>query len=530
MHVTRTLAPPCPDHALACASLPAGHATRILAAEARAIRGGAAAWLDLAFELFSAFHFERAHAALNEALRRDGQLLAAHWLRFQFPLAPAPASDQQARQFAESWMAGMAAFEALDFRHEHLRRQVWGCVGSCTSFYRHYLGDDATAGLQRHGRLVHRMMAALDPGDPIRPIRRGRRRVLVCSAHLYRHTVARLFLPLFEALDPRQFDLHFIHLGSVDDDMTARARAAGTFHEGPREAFAWRSLVRELSPDVIVYLEIGMNPIAQGLAALRLAPVQCMLWGHPVTTGLPSIDHVLSPDAFEPENAREHYSEQLVRLPGFGHGLDDTPSGNEARPERQADVVDLLCAQSVYKLLPLHDVVFARILAKVPAARLHLVPHQAANVHDWLRERMRPCMEAHGVDVDERVVMHGYGSLEDFVALADVCAVNLDTIGWSGCMTAIDLLARGIPTVTIEGRSMRGRQTACLLRDRGLHELVASDIDAYVDTAVALATNPARRRELEARLHRPPAGSGRRSAVARALADFLAGCQPRTPA
>ena len=48
---------------------------------------------------------------------------------------------------------------------------------------------------------------------------------------------------------------------------------------------------------------------------------------------------------------------------------------------------------------------------QVPAARLHLVPHQAANVHDWLRERMRPCMEAHGVDVDERVVMHGYGSL-----------------------------------------------------------------------------------------------------------------------
>lgn len=503
---------------------PPGHPTRVRAAELVALRdGNPTNWLNLAFEQFCAFRFGRGHAALGEALRRDGQLLAAHWLGFQFPLAPAPADAAQAEAFRQRWEAGLAAFEALDFRHPHLRRQVWGCVGSCTSFYRHYLDDDVSALQRRYGRLLHRMMAALDPGDPPRPPRSRRRRILVASAHLYHHTVARLFVPLFEALDRGHFDLHFAHLGDADDGMTARVRAAGTCH-GPRDAFAWRMLIRKLAPDVIVYLDIGMHPTAQGLAALRLAPVQCVMWGHPVTTGLPTIDYVLSPDAFEPADAQMHYSERLVRLPGFGHGL-DPPEGAAARPPDRRQATDLLCAQSVYKLMPEQDGIFARILARVPGARLHLVPHQDAHVRQWLHARMRPVLEAHGVD-PARVVLHGYRPLEEFLALADRCAVNLDAIGWSGGMSTIDLLRRGIPTVTIEGRTMRTRQTACLLRHAGAPELVAADPDAYVETAVALATRPALRDETAARLLRGSTRCGDRQAVVDALAAFLAGCEP----
>lgn len=512
------------------ATLPPGHPARVSMAETRALAGGdALTWLDLGFEQFCAFRFDRGHAALSEALKRNGQLLAAHWLRFQYPVSPAPWSTTHAQQFREHWSAGLATFEALDFRHPQLRAQVWGCVGACTAFYRHYIDDDLHAEQVRYGRLLHRMMAALDPGDPPRAMRSGRRRILVCSAYLYQHTVARLFLPLFEALDHQQFDLHIAHLGSDDDAMTARARATATFHAGPRDAFAWRSLVRELAPDVIVHLDLGMHPFAQGLAALRLAPVQCSLWGHPVTSGLPTMDYTLSPDALEPANAQAHYTERLIRLPGFGHGLDPTDTGERAAATDRREATDLLCAQSIYKLMPEQDEVFARILARVPDARLHLIPHQDVAVHRWLLERIRPRLLEHGVDPDSRVVMHGYRPLAEFLALADGCAVNLDAIGWSGGMSAIDLLRRGIPTVTLAGQTMRTRQTACLLRRAGLPELVANDVDGYVDAAVALATQPILRERVGRRLLAHGDDGHDKQAVVAALSAFLATCQPPAP-
>jgi hypothetical protein len=56
-----------------------------------------------------------------------------------------------------------------------------------------------------------------------------------------------------------------------------------------------------------------MEPFTYFLAASRHAPVQAVWWGHPVSTGLPSIDYFLSLRLAEPHDAQQkHYSEELV--------------------------------------------------------------------------------------------------------------------------------------------------------------------------------------------------------------------------
>ena len=52
------------------------------------------------------------------------------------------------------------------------------------------------------------------------------------------------------------------------------------------------------------------------LAFARLAPVQCVTWGHPDTTGLLTVDYYISNDHAEPENGQDSYTEKLVRLEG----------------------------------------------------------------------------------------------------------------------------------------------------------------------------------------------------------------------
>ncbi|WP_207436476.1 hypothetical protein, partial [Sabulibacter ruber] len=54
---------------------------------------------------------------------------------------------------------------------------------------------------------------------------------------------------------------------------------------------------------VLIYPEIGMDPMAAKLAALRLAPVQCVSWGHPDTTDLPTVDCFRGSDLMELEGA-----------------------------------------------------------------------------------------------------------------------------------------------------------------------------------------------------------------------------------
>src|SRR3979409_696472 len=89
------------------------------------------------------------------------------------------------------------------------------------------------------------------------------------------------------------------------------------FVQGPLSLDAWRRAILDDAPHVLIFPEIGMDKVSAQLAAQRLAPVQCASWGHPVTSGFPTIDYFISSDLMEPRGAANHYSEKLIRLPNL---------------------------------------------------------------------------------------------------------------------------------------------------------------------------------------------------------------------
>jgi len=54
------------------------------------------------------------------------------------------------------------------------------------------------------------------------------------------------------------------------------------------------------------------------LAFSKLARIQCVFWGNPITSGIDTIDYFMTADATENENRQihTHYSEQAVLLGG----------------------------------------------------------------------------------------------------------------------------------------------------------------------------------------------------------------------
>ena len=75
-----------------------------------------------------------------------------------------------------------------------------------------------------------------------------------------------------------------------------------------------RNAIEGVPLDFMVFCDLGMDQTTMALANFRLAPFQVAWWGHPITSGLPSIDFFFGLEAEILEAGHRHYSEQLIRM------------------------------------------------------------------------------------------------------------------------------------------------------------------------------------------------------------------------
>ena len=363
--------------------------------------------------------------------------------------------------------------------------------GTFQPFFLAYQGGDDLALQQAYGRLLHRL--APPPAKLARSPAPGERlRVGIVSGHFREHTIWTLFLHGWLAeLDRTRFRVFGYHVGTRRDARTDVAAAScERFVEGPRTAAGWRAEILADAPHVLMYPEIGMEPMAVRLASQRLAPLQCAAWGHPVTTGLPSLDVFLSGALMEPPDAASHYSERLGLLPNLGIFCEPgppPPPADRAAFGLRPEAVVYWSGQNLPKYHPDHDEVFARIALEVPDSQFVFIAFgHGGEMTERFRGRLDQAFARHGLDVTRHCVILPQLPPGRFLAAAAVCDVVLDSIGWSGGKSTLDLLATDPVLVTLPGRFMRGRHTAAILERMGAPRTIARDVDDYVELAVRL--------------------------------------------
>jgi predicted O-linked N-acetylglucosamine transferase (SPINDLY family) len=243
---------------------------------------------------------------------------------------------------------------------------------------------------------------------------------------------------------------------------------------------------------------------------------------------LPTIDYFLSSELMEPPDADGHYSEKLVRLPNLGIAyvpppLTPTPLTRDKIGLRP-DAVAFWCCQNLPKYLPEFDGVFARIAREAENAQFVFIESPRGNeVTQVFHRRLARAFAEQGLDVRRHVVTLGRLTTADFVGVADICDVFLDSIGWSGLNTALECLSAGMPIVTWPGPLMRGRHCAAILRMLGVTETIAASFDDYVAIAGRLARDPAWRAAIRSRMAANRARVYADPAPVRALEDFIDG-------
>jgi len=232
-----------------------------------------------------------------------------------------------------------------------------------------------------------------------------------------------------------------------------------------------------------------------------MAPVQCVTWGHPETTGSDAIDYFLSSEDLDHADAQGHYSETLVRMPlsGTYYARPKTTSHETAResfPDLAPHETLYCCPQSLFKFHPDMDVLLRGILER---DREGVIVGIEGRVPEWtnaLRTRWRRTLAG----MDDRIRLLPAIPNEEYLKLLAAADVVLDPIHFGGGNSSYESFACGTPIVTLPGEFLRSRITAALYRRMGLESLVATSADDYVDRAVSWAADRAQNEAIRSQI------------------------------
>ena len=136
----------------------------------------------------------------------------------------------------------------------------------------------------------------------------------------------------------------------------------------------------------------------------------------------------------EPDDACTHYTEQLALLPGIGtrFAKGELPArrGRDAYSLPRGPTL-LLCPQSLFKIHPANDEIFARILAANPHSKLVLFAGRHPAITDRFMRRLERCLDEHGLPIRERTLVLPQMPHADYLAVNLECDAMLDTVRWS---------------------------------------------------------------------------------------------------
>jgi CRISPR-associated protein Csy1 len=328
-------------------------------------------------------------------------------------------------------------------------------------------------------------------------------------------------------LDRDRFDVRVYHLYPGDDDVAAEISGAPI---GSANSAAAERDHRSSRPRFATMRSTSSSIRSSAWTMRRTHWPRCVLrrgsWRHGAirSRAAPTIDGFITCGDMEPADADAHYVEPLLRLPGIGT--------NYRRPVLPARVarahfrlpegrVLLLCPQSLFKVHPDNDELFARILADHPAATLVMFDGRHASVTARFMRRMTAAFERNGMSTDDRMIVLPALPHDDYLRVNLVCDAMLDTLHWSGGNTTLDALACGLPVVTLTGAFMRGRQSAAMLGAVGASDLVAADVDGYRAIASRVIDDRAWRLQMAEAIRRGLGEIFDRPEPVRALATLL---------
>ncbi|MBC7474529.1 MAG: tetratricopeptide repeat protein [Candidatus Sericytochromatia bacterium] len=259
-------------------------------------------------------------------------------------------------------------------------------------------------------------------------------------------------------------------------------------------------VVKEAKFDLLNFWEVGTDSFNFFLPYFKLAPIQSLSWGWPLTSGNKAIDYYISSDHLESEGSEKHYVEELFKikyLPTYYY----TPKSKYDFKKR--DFFELsdenniyFCSQTLLKVHPDFDYAIKKILERDKFGVVLFLKDKQESISNLLIERLKNTCS----DVFLRIKFVERMSFDDYLNLVALSDVMIDTFYYTGANTTYDAFSVGVPVVTLPDKYHRSRHTYAAYQEMEMQDCIAKDVDDYIEKVIELGTNKKYHQEISKKI------------------------------
>ncbi|WP_454690543.1 O-linked N-acetylglucosamine transferase family protein [Achromobacter aloeverae] len=358
----------------------------------------------------------------------------------------------------------------------------------------HYMPERTSTEIEKTCREIGALFAR--NSKSARPIPRDRTpnkrlRLGMFSDGFRQHPVGAMTTTSLEQLVKQGVEIYAYSTTSVSDYITERIQAFCASWQVVTSLTDDQFIQQIREDEIDMLIDLAGYGAGTHMRALTQEPAPLIIkWvgGLINTTGVESIDYLIS-DAIESPPGVDHtYTEKLIRMPDdyicYMPPARVPPVG--PLPALKNGYVTFGCFNNPTKINHIILAEWARLLNLVPEARILLKggPYDSP----IMRKMVQDVMIAHGVAVD-RIHFSGYSLHYQLFEAYNEVDIALDPWPYSGGLTTCEAMLMGVPVVTLPGPTFAGRHSATHLINAGMSECVATDWDAYRDCAISLASD-----------------------------------------
>lgn len=311
------------------------------------------------------------------------------------------------------------------------------------------------------------------------------------SGDLKYHPVAYFLMNLIKHIDKSKFEIIAYSTSTVEDNMTEKLKKYfNAFHSiNIQDVEQCAKKIHNDGINILIDLAgHSHGHFAKNLHvfAMKPAPVQASWLGYFNSTGVEQIDYIMLDNYCIKPEEHKYMIEKVINLPETRLNY-SAPEANTNYPTMlpalQKYYVTFGCYQSLLKINQEVLTVWAEILNQVPNSKLRIQEKSLKN--NYVKEQFIKQLQLAGIQ-DKVILVEGVDHEQYLNSYAEIDMI-LDTFPFTGGTTTCEALYMGTPTLTIEGDTIIGRQTASFLKELNMLDFIAKNKQEYIQKAVMLS-------------------------------------------
>jgi protein O-GlcNAc transferase len=318
-----------------------------------------------------------------------------------------------------------------------------------------------------------------------------RLRVGILGDYFTNYICITTLVPFFDRYDRNELEIYCYNYGDSAEELFGKVDRWKEIHKFSPDEF-YDLVVRD---KIDIMLDINgrlRNPQFFPAMLRQPAPIQVNWYNLTATVGHKAYNYLITDDYSVRGGEEGCYVENIFRMPTgtiSSFDMGEPPPKPIPPPCDSNDFVTFGSFGDFFKVNETVLRTWGMLLSQVPNSRLYLKGRYLQMAE--CRKRITNYFENMQISAD-RLLLEGMSEYRLMKIRYSKVDIALDTFPYSGGSTTINALWQGVPVIAISGPSWRERNAASILAGAGLHELIATDVDDYLDKAINLANDRVR--------------------------------------